>query len=116
VPLALYMDVHVPRAVTNGLKRRGVEVLTAQEDGSSEFDDPSLLDRATKLRCPLYTQDDDLLAEARRRQRSDESFAGVIYSHQLRSPVGRCIDDLTLIAKTFEPDDLKNRVEFIPFS
>jgi len=110
------MDVHVPRAVTNGLRRRGVEVLTAQEDGTAELDDPSLLDRATELKRPLYTQDDDLLAEARRRQTAGESFAGVIYSHQLRSPVGKCIDDLELICKTFEPDDLKNRVEFIPFS
>jgi hypothetical protein len=42
-------------------------------------------------------------------------FAGVIYSHQLRSPVGRCIDDPELIAKTFDPADLANRVEFIPF-
>lgn len=116
MPLAFYMDVHVPRAITNGLRRRGVEVITAQEDGSAQLDDPPLLDRATELNRPLYTQDDDLLAEARRRQRADELFVGVIYSHQLRSPVGRCVDDLELIAKTFEPDDLKNRVEFIPFS
>ena len=115
MPLALYMDVHVPRAITNGLRRRGVEVITAQEDGSAELDDPPLLDRATELNRPLYTQDDDLLAEARRRQRAGEAFAGVIYSHQLRSPVGRCVDDLELVAKTFGPDDLKNRVEFIPF-
>ncbi len=115
MPLTLYMDVHVPRAITNGLKRRGVQVITAQEDGSAELDDPPLLDRATKLTSPLYTQDDDLLAEAHRRQTEGGMFAGVIYSHQLRSPVGKCVDDLELIAKTFEPDDLKDRVEFIPF-
>lgn len=109
------MDVHIPRAITNGLRRRGVDVLTAQEDGSAELDDPPLLDRATELNRPLYTQDDDLLSEARRRQNTGESFAGVIYSHQLRSPIGKCIDDLELIARTFEPDDLKDRVEFIPF-
>ena len=28
----LYMDVHVRRAVTAGLRLRGVDVLTAQED------------------------------------------------------------------------------------
>jgi len=115
VPLALYMDVHVPRAITNGLRRRGVEVITAQEDGSARLDDPPLLDRATELDRPLYTQDDDLLAEARRRQTAGELFSGVIYSHQLRSPIGRCVDDLELIAKTFDPEDVKNRVEFIPF-
>lgn len=116
MPLALYMDVHVPRAVTNGLRRRGMDVLTAQEDGTAELDDSSLLDRATELNRPLYTHDDDLLTEARRRQQAGEMFAGVIFSHQLRSPIGKCIDDLELIAKTFETDDLKNRVEFIPFS
>jgi predicted nuclease of predicted toxin-antitoxin system len=115
VPLALYMDVHIPRAITNGLKRRGVEVITAQEDSTAKLDDPPLLDRATELNRPLYTQDDDLLAEARRRQTAGEVFSGVIYSHQLRSPIGRCVDDLELVAKTFEPEDLKNRVEFIPF-
>jgi hypothetical protein len=94
VPLALYMDVHVPRAITNGLRRHGVQVITAQEDGSAELDDPSLLDRATKLDCPLYMQDDDLLAEVRRRQVVGEMFAGVIYSHQLRSPIGKCVADL----------------------
>ncbi len=78
MPLALYMGVHIPRAITNGLRRRGVDVLTAQEDGTAELDDPPLLDRATELNRPLYTQDDDLLAEARRRQRTDETFSGVI--------------------------------------
>jgi hypothetical protein len=112
VPLALYMNVHIPRAITNGLRRRGVEVLTAQEDGTA---DPPLLDRATELNRPLYSQDDDLLAEARRRQTAGEVFSGVIYSHQLRSPIGRCVDDLELVAKTFEPENLKDRVEFIPF-
>ena len=114
--LSLYTDVHIPRAITNGLRLRGVDVLTAQEDGTAELDDPALLDRAAELNRPLYTHDDDLLAEAHRRQQAGESVAGVIYSHQLRSPVGKCIDDLDLIAKTFEPEDLKNRVEFIPFS
>lgn len=115
MPRALYIDVHVPRAITNGLRRRGVDVVTAQEDGSAQLDDPPLLDRATELNRPLYTQDDDLLVEARRRQTAGEPFAGVIYSHQLRSPIGRCVDDLELIAKMFEPEDLKDRVEFIPF-
>lgn len=46
MPLALNMDI--PRAITNGLRRRGVDVLTAQEDGTAELDDPPLLDRATE--------------------------------------------------------------------
>jgi len=32
VALALYMDHHVPRAITVGLRLRQVDVLTANED------------------------------------------------------------------------------------
>jgi len=47
--VALYMDVHVRAEVTDGLRARGVDVLTAQEDGTAELDDPELLDHATAL-------------------------------------------------------------------
>ena len=33
--VSLYMDVHVDKAITLGLRRRGVDVLTAEEDGSA---------------------------------------------------------------------------------
>jgi hypothetical protein len=32
--VSLYSDVHVRRAVTEGLRLRGVDILTAQEDGA----------------------------------------------------------------------------------
>src|SRR5262249_15917095 len=79
----LYMDVHVRRAGSAGLGLRSVDVLTAQEDGIGELPDPELLDRATELGRVLFTQDDDLLREAKRRQQTGESFAGLIYVHQL---------------------------------
>jgi hypothetical protein len=67
----------------NGLQLRGVDVLTAHEDGTSELPDPELLDRATELERVLFTQDDDLLTEVTRRQRQGQTFSGVIYAHQL---------------------------------
>lgn len=45
----LYMDVHIKRAVADGLRLRDVDVLTAQEDSAAEFDDEVLLDRTTEL-------------------------------------------------------------------
>lgn len=112
--LAFYMDHHVPRSITVGLRLRGVDVLTAYEDGRSELDDPQLLDRATELERVLFTQDDDLLVEASRRQKEDTFFHDVIYAHQLRVSIGSCIRDLELIAKAGEPDDIINRFQFLP--
>ena len=112
--VALYMDHHVPRAITIGLRLRGVGVVTAFEDGASRMEDPELLDRAGTLGCALFTQDDDLLVEAARRQEEKRTFSGVIYAHPLRISIGICIRDLELIAKAGEPEDLIGRVQFLP--
>lgn len=45
--IALYMDVHVPQAITDQLRRRGVDVLTAFDDNSQELLDDQLLLRTT---------------------------------------------------------------------
>ena len=58
--VSLYMDHHVPSAITAGLRKRGVDVLTAEEDGSARLDDDPLLDRATSLGRVLFSQDQDL--------------------------------------------------------
>ena len=69
--LGLYMDVHVPLPITRGLRRRGVDVLTAQEDQTTRLPDPELLRRARELGRILFSQDEDLIAEAVRCQRED---------------------------------------------
>ncbi len=108
------MDVHVPAAITRGLLLRGVDVLTAQLDGTTELEDPELLDRATELGRVLFSQDEDLLAEATRRQRSGGHFGGVIYAHQLGITIGRAINDLELLAVVGSPADFLNRAEYLP--
>jgi len=89
-------------------------VLTAQLDGTTQLEDPDLLDRATALGRVLFSQDEDLLAEATRRQRSGESFGGVIYAHQLRITIGKAIDDLEILAQVGTFEEFANRVEYLP--
>jgi hypothetical protein len=108
------MDVHVPAAITRGLLLRGVDVLTAQLDETAQLADPELLDRATKLGRVLFSQDEDLLAEATKRQRSGQFFSGVIYAHQLGITIGRAIHDLQILAAIGEPKEFENRVEYLP--
>ena len=88
--LALYMDVHVPAAITRGLRRSSVEVLTAQEDGTAKLDDPRLINRALALGRILFSRDEDMLAEATRRLRSGEIFATIVYAHQLQVSTKKC--------------------------
>ncbi len=62
--VGLYMDVHVPLPITRGLRRRNVDVLTAQEDQTTRLPDPELLRRARELDRILFSQDEDLIVEA----------------------------------------------------
>ena len=108
------MDVHVPAAITRGLRRRGVEVLTAQDDGTTRLSDPELLDRAAALGRLVFTRDRDFLAEAVRRQRAGLPFATVVYAHQLRVAIGQCVEELEIIAKTVAPDEIVGQIIFLP--
>jgi hypothetical protein len=114
--LALYLDHHVHDAIGTGLRQRGVDVVTCQEDGTATLDDESLLDRAVVLGRVIFTQDEDFLAIARQRQQTGRDFAGVAYAHQLGISIGKAIRDLELLAKVYEPDDMRNRVEYLPYS
>jgi hypothetical protein len=108
------MDEHVPRVITAALRRRGVDVLTAQEDGRRHTPDPEVLDRATQLGRVTFTLDYDFLKEATRRQRSGISFRGVVFAHGSKVSIGACIHDLESVAKASEPEDWVNRVEYLP--
>jgi len=108
------MDVNVRAEITRQLRAREVDVLTSEEDGTREFSDCDLLDRATFLGRLLFTRDADLLAEAAMRQRSGVTFTGVIYAHQLRVRIGQCVADLELIAKSGNRAEWINRVEYLP--
>ncbi|MBD2013817.1 DUF5615 family PIN-like protein [Microcoleus sp. FACHB-53] len=112
--IPLYMDEQVPRQITTGLRLRGIDVFTVQEDERLGTPDPILLDGATELGRIMFSRDDDFLAEAHRRQIEGIVFSGVIYAHQLLIPIGDCVRDLEIIAKVYDPEDLANRVEYLP--
>lgn len=108
------MDVHVPQGITDALRARNVPVITAQEDGYAEADDPVLLSRATGLNCVLFTRDADFLQICAAWQREGKPFAEVIYAHQLRVTIGRCVQDLAILADVGMPEDVANRIEHLP--
>ena len=112
--IKFYMDQHIPRAITSGLRLCGVDVLTAQEDGTEDVTDTVLLDRATELARVLYTFDDDPLVEASHRQKLNIPFSGLIYINLRDVSIGKCIRDLEIIAKAGESKELEDFVVYLP--
>lgn len=111
--LGIYADVHVPNPIIRGLRRRGVDILTAQEDGMRRAPDPELLQRARALTRMLFSQDEDLLVEAVRCQRAGEPFATLIFVRQLELSIGRCISDLEVLAKSANASDAEGQIIFL---
>jgi hypothetical protein len=112
--IRLYFDHHMQGAIVTALRRRGVDVLTTAEDGTARLADPLLLDRATAMGRVVVSQDDDLLAEAKRRQIEGIPFAGVVYGYHLRLSIGDWIRGLELIALAMDPIDLQDQVYYLP--
>ena len=112
--LAFLMDHHIHSAITDGLRRRGIDVLTAFEDGRSKAHDDELLQRATVLRRVFVSQDQDLLRLTAEWQRAGRAFAGVAFGIQENLDIGGTIEYLELISQALPPDEMRNRVEYIP--
>ena len=107
--LKLYTDEQVGSAITSGLRRVGVDVLTAREDGHAATPDASILQRSPDLGRVLFTRDRDFLAIAAAHQASGVSFGGVIYAHPRDVSIGKCI------AEAGHVDEYRNAVTRLLF-
>lgn len=108
------MDENVHGGIVRGLRRRGIDVLTAVEDGRAGTPDDQLLERSGQLNRLLFTCDEDLLAVAHWRQLAGEFFVGVVYAHKDRVSIGRCVEDLEIIASLSRVEEYHGLVTFLP--
>jgi predicted nuclease of predicted toxin-antitoxin system len=109
-----YFDRNADRAVRNGLRRREVDVIDTDDDGTATANDENLLARATELGRVMFTHDDDFLAIAARWRRQGRAHAGIVYVHQLRLGVGEVIDNLEYLSKAHTAEELRDKVTYLP--
>ncbi len=107
--MKFYLDEHIPKGVVEGLRRRGVDILTVQEaDRSGESDEKHLAFAAREGRV-IVTFDDDFL----RLDATGVPHTGIVFFQTGRRTVGELIESLMLIANVIEPNEMKNHIEFI---
>lgn len=114
MPVPIYMDVHVPAAISDALRRRGCDVLTSQEDGTDRLTDEQLLQRAFELQRIIFTQDNDFVVLQSRWAEQAKPSSGVIYAHQLTAGIGTLVQDLQIVLSCCQADELANRVTYLP--
>jgi predicted nuclease of predicted toxin-antitoxin system len=74
--ISFYLDEHIHRAVADGLRHRGVNVLTVQEAGNSGLSDREQLSFAMSEGRVMVTMDSDFLLLAS----EGVSHAGIAYA------------------------------------
>jgi predicted nuclease of predicted toxin-antitoxin system len=104
-----YLDEHIPKGVVEGLRRRGMDVLTVQEADRSGDSDEKQLAFPTREGRVLVTFDDDFL----RLDTTGVPHTGIVFSQTGRYTVGELIESLMLIANVIEPNEMKNHIEFV---
>lgn len=112
--LALYMDLHVHEAITQGLRRRGIDVLTAREDSHERQPDEVILERATALGRVLFTQDVDFIAIADQWTDEGRPFSGIAFAHQRSITVGQAVIHLEIVCQVLTPEEAENQFIRLP--
>ncbi len=107
-PIKLYLDEQIPSAVRDGLRRRGVDVLTTQEASMRGATDEELLNHALSQGRVVLTQDADFL----RLHATGTSHSGIIYASQ-QTPVGKIIQGVLLIVEILGVEEMVDHIEFL---
>lgn len=102
------MDEHVPSQVTAGLRRRGVDVLRAQDAGLIQADDEVHLQRARDEKRIVFTQDADFL----RLHAAGITHCGIAYAPQGTS-VRHLVRQLLLLVEVMTTEEMVSHVEYL---
>jgi predicted nuclease of predicted toxin-antitoxin system len=104
-----FFDQHIARAVATGLRRRGVDVLTAHEAGRCGLSDPEQLQFATAHERVVTTFDSDYLAL----HRAGVQHAGIVWCPATQYTIGELVQLLYLMYMVTDRDSMHNQVEYL---
>jgi len=107
-PVCFYLDEHIPSAVAEGLRHRGVEVKTLSETEMLGARDEEHLEFAHRKDFVIVSHDDDFL----RLVAEGHSHSGLVYVPRERT-IGEIIRGLRRLAEVFAEEGTSDRVEFL---
>lgn len=107
--LRFYMDQHFPGAATKGVRRRGVDVLTAQEASRCGLSDAEQLAFAAAEQRVMVTFDPDFLAL----HKSGVPHAGIAWCQEKKHTIGELIQTLLLLHGVLDRESMRDHVEYL---
>ncbi len=108
--MKIYADENIERPIIEGLRRRGIEVISAVDLGYAGNPDTFHLKKASEINAVILTRDADFLKMA---HSSGVRHNGIIFAHSKNTSIGQCIRAVELIVNILLADDMKNHIEFL---
>jgi hypothetical protein len=108
-PIRFFLDQHFPLPASQGLRRHGVDLITAQEAGRCGSPDSDQLAFATAQERVLVTFDTDFLAL----HRTGIAHAGIAWCPEQKHSIGQLIQALLLVHGVLDRDSMRNHVEYL---
>ncbi len=107
--IRFHLNEHLPLAVAEGLRRRGIDITTSPEIGLLKASDEEHLAYARREGRVIVTQDQDFL----RLHSRGISHAGIAYCRRGTRTIGQIIRSLVLIYERLSLEEMEGRVEYL---
>lgn len=111
--IPLYADECVDAGVVAGLRRRGVDIVTAADVGLLGSSDEIQLEKARALARVVLSGDQDFLVLAHRCATDAVAFPGLLFI-QPKTTVGEVIRAVALLAMLLSPGEIAGWIEWVP--
>lgn len=111
--LRFFFDECADEDVARGLRRRGVDVVTASQLQRKELSDVDQLEFVRRTGRVIYTTDRHFLVIVAGWIEEGLEFPGLAYHAQGALTKGQAIQALLLLNEVYDPPDMVNRIEFL---
>ena len=111
--LAGYADEHVDFRIGQGLRRHGMDIVTAQERNQRQTDDEILLESAAEESRFMVTNDADFLRIHGQWMAQGKKHAGLVYWPHDKYSIGQVIRRILTYAAPTPTTDAVNTVKFL---
>lgn len=106
--IRFYVDEHIAHSVVEGLRRRGINVMTTHEADILGASDEQQLRHALEQQRVMVTKDDDFL----RLHAEGVRHNGIVFIPP-QATIGTIVQGLVLIYHVLDADEMRNHVEFL---
>ena len=107
--IRFYLDENVENQIAKGLRTRQIDVLTTGEADHIGWKDIQHLVFALAEQRVIVTQDSDFL----KLHAQGQEHAGIVYYKPQAHTPKQILRRLLLIYEIFEPEDMKNHLEYL---